>query len=232
MANEQILIADDDPEITRLVRSYLEQAGYRVVVAKHGAEAWQMIRHTKPDLLVLDVMMPHKDGWEVTRMVRGEAKSADLPILMLTARIDDLDKIIGLELGADDYLTKPFNPRELVARVRALLRRSRPINSQNSVRIGELELNPQQRIVTRNDQELDLTPTEFQLLKLFMENPRTTLTRDELLEKALGYQFGGLDRTLDSHIKNLRRKIGDDGRETHYIETVYGVGYRFMEPIR
>ena len=225
----RILVVDDDREIARLLRSYLEQAGYSVKVAHRGEEALHTLRRERPDLLLLDLMLPDRDGWDLTRHIRADENLATLPIIMITARVEDTDKILGLELGADDYITKPFNPREVVARVRAMLRRiQRPARSAGTpvLEVGDLRMDVARREVTLGGQPLELTRTEFNLLRVLMAHPGYVFTRSELMEKALGYSYESLDRTLDSHIKNLRRKIGDDPKRPTYIHTVYGVGYR------
>ncbi|MBK9942396.1 MAG: response regulator transcription factor [Kouleothrix sp.] len=225
--NQRILVVDDDKQIVRLVQSYLEQAGYAVLTAYDGAAALRAIRTERPDLVVLDLMLPDQDGWSITRTVRADTSQADLPIIMLTARIEDTDKIVGLELGADDYIAKPFNPHELVARVRAVLRRASGAPAQSRViELGALRIDLDRHAVTRDNQALDVTPTEFDLLKVLMEYPGHAFTRAELIEKGLGYTYDGLDRGIDSHIKNLRKKIEPDPVNPTYIQTVYGVGYR------
>ena len=226
---QRILVVDDDKQIARLIRSYLEQAGYQVVVAYDGETALHALRRESPDLVVLDLMLPDRDGWDVTRTVRSDPALAATPIIMVTARVEDTDKIIGLELGADDYITKPFNPRELVSRVRAILRRTsgQPVLATTVLESGALRLDPDQHEARLDGQPLDLTPTEFDLLRTLMENQGHAFTRAELIEQALGYTYDGLDRTVDSHIKNLRRKIEVDPANPIYIQTVYGVGYRF-----
>jgi two-component system alkaline phosphatase synthesis response regulator PhoP len=229
----QILVVDDDREIVRLVRAYLEKAGYFVLTAFDGETALHTLRREQPDLLVLDLMLPDRDGWDLTRLIRKDGQLSNTPILMLTARVEDSDKIIGLEIGADDYVTKPFNPREVVARVRALLRRSQPgsgnANSQ-VMQVGKLLLDIGGRDLLVNGEPVQLTPSEFELLQLLITSPGYVFTRDELLEKALGYAYEGMGRTLDSHIKNLRRKIEPDPKNPTYIQTVYGVGYKLIEP--
>ncbi len=225
--SQRILVVDDDKQIVRLVKTYLEEAGYNVLTSLDGEDALRVIRHERPDLIVLDIQLPKQDGWEITRRLRAEELFAHVPILMLTARVEDMDKILGLELGADDYLTKPFNPREVVARVRAILRRSQtPPSAARILQHGGLRLDLDQHRLTLDGQPIELTPTEFALLKTFMENPRHAFTRSELIEKSMGYAYEGLDRTLDSHIKNLRKKIEVDVSAPRYIETVFGVGYR------
>ena len=227
---QRILVVDDDKSIIKVVRAYLEQSGYQVLTAADGEAALHMLRHERPDLVVLDVMMPNRDGWEVTRIVRGDKVLAATPIIMLTARVEDTDKIVGLELGADDYITKPFNAREVVARVNALLRRTRldqlASAAPHVLVSGGLRLDLDGHTLTVNGQPVELTRTEFNLLETFMQNPGFTLTRDDLLEKALGYAYEGLGRALDTHIRNLRRKIEAEPDAPTYIQTVYGVGYR------
>ena len=227
----RVLIVDDDKQIVRVVRAYLEREGFDVQYAYDGETALHIIRRERPDLVVLDLLLPGRDGWEITRIMRGDEALASIPIIMLTARVEDTDKIVGLELGADDYITKPFNPREVVARVRAVLRRAGGVYAQRPsiLQVRDLVLDLDRYEVTRQGQRLDLTPTEFALLRAFMENPGHAFTRMELIEKALGYAYEGMDRTIDSHIKNLRRKIEPDPKHPTYIETVYGVGYRLRE---
>jgi len=230
----RILVVDDDREIVRLVKSYLERAGYSVITAYNGEGALHALRRERPDLLVLDLMLPDRDGWDLTRLIRSDKTLTDTPIIMLTARVDDSDKIVGLEIGADDYITKPFNPREVVARVRALLRRSQRgsgLPAQQILQVGWLILDLGRRELMVDGEPVELTPSEFELIRVLMENPGYAFTRDELLEKSLGYSYEGLGRTLDSHIKNLRRKIEPDPRSPVYIQTIYGVGYKLVESI-
>jgi two-component system alkaline phosphatase synthesis response regulator PhoP len=223
----RILVVDDDQKIVRLVRSYLEQANFQVLTANDGETALHVIRRDRPDLVVLDLMLPDRDGWEITRLVRSDPTLAKLPIIMLTARVEDTDRIVGLELGADDYVAKPFNPRELVARVRAVLRRSSDSPAAPPVRqVGQLTLDLERHQATVNHEPLELTPTEFDLLKFMLESPGRAFTRLELIEKGLGYAYAGMERTIDAHIKNLRKKIGVEADDPAYIETIYGVGYR------
>lgn len=230
---QRILVVDDDKSIVKILQGYLSQAGFQVITAYDGEKAVYWLRQEKPDLMILDLMMPVRDGWDVTRLVRNDPKLAAIPIIMLTARVEDVEKIIGLESGADDYITKPFNPREVVARVNALLRRSHLNTLQSAIPHilvqGGLRLDLDQHSLLADQQPVELTRTEFNLLQIFMENPGYTLTRDDLLEKAMGYAYEGLGRTLDTHIRNLRRKIEPDPENPKYIQTVYGVGYRFMK---
>ena len=229
---ERILVVDDDRDIVRLVRSYLEKAGYQVVTAYDGETAIHMLRREQPHLLILDLMLPDRDGWDVARLVRSDSQLAATPIIMLTARVEDSDKIVGLEIGADDYITKPFNPREVVARVRALLRRSQLQQGSpvpKILQVGNLHLDVGKRELTLQGESIDLTPSEFELIKVLMVNPEFVITRDELAEKALGYSSEGMGRTLDSHIKNLRRKIDRNPKAPSYIQTVHGIGYRLKD---
>jgi two-component system, OmpR family, alkaline phosphatase synthesis response regulator PhoP len=233
MEKQRILIVDDDREILRLVRSYLEQAGYMTLVAGDGETALQSVRSERPDLILLDLTLPKRSGWEITRIIRSDETLAGIPIIMLTARVEDVDKILGLELGADDYITKPFNLREVVARVNALLRRSRSQNHPSSyqeIRTGQLRIDIARHEVWCGDRLIELTPTEFNLLRLLAENPGIVYTRSELVQKGMGYEYAGLDRTLDSHIKNLRQKIEINPKKPAYIQTIYGIGYRFTVP--
>ena len=223
---QRILVVDDDREIVRLARAYLEQSGYQVLVAYDGETALHILRRESPDLVILDLMLPDRNGLDVTQTVRRDASLAAMPVIMLTARVDDQDKIVGLELGADDYVTKPFNPSELMARIRAVLRRAQGVPTPPKVlRAGELVIDPDSYQVEVQDQPVHLTPTEFGLLRALAENPGHTLTRLELIEKGLGYSYEGLERTVDSHIKNLRKKLEESGG-ADLIETVFGVGYR------
>jgi two-component system alkaline phosphatase synthesis response regulator PhoP len=229
---ERILVVDDDRDIVRLVRSYLEKAGYQILTAHDGETALRVLQSEKPQLLILDLMLPDRDGWDVARMVRSDPQLAATPIIMLTARIEDNDKIVGLEIGADDYITKPFNPREVVARVRALLRRTQlqqdaPLPMR--LRVGELILDIGKREFIKEGVLIDLTPSEFELLRVLMQNPGFVITRDELADKALGYGSEGIGRTLDSHIKNLRRKVDPSETEESFIQTVHGIGYRLRD---
>jgi len=219
-----ILVVDDEPQIVHLVRAYLEQAGFRVVTASDGEQALTVARHEKPDLVLLDVLMPRMDGLEFTRRIRRER---DVPIVMLTARAEETDRVVGLELGADDYVTKPFSPRELVARVRAVLRRARaPAEATPVLRAGSLALDRLSHVVSVSDQPVELTPTEFGILETLMTTPGRVFSRAELLEATQGVAFEAYERTVDAHIKNLRHKIEPDPARPRYVITVRGVGYR------
>jgi len=222
---QRILVVDDDKEVVRLMRAYLEQAGYEVLVAYDGESAVHNLRSEKPDLLLLDLMLPDRDGWDITRLVRSDPALAHTPIIMLTARVGDTDKIIGLEIGADDYVTKPYNPQEVVARVRARLR-SPGARLPQLLRAGGLEMDVDRREVRVDGRGVELTPTEFNLLHVLLSRAGNVLTRSELVSKGLGVDYEGLERTLDSHMRNLRHKIEPDSGQPTYIHTVYGVGYR------
>jgi DNA-binding response OmpR family regulator len=222
--SQTILVVDDELQIVRLVRAYLEEAGFRVVTASDGQEALYIARHEKPDLVVLDILMPQMDGLEFTRRIRRER---NVPIIMLTARAEETDRIVGLELGVDDYVTKPFSPREVVARVRAVLRRAQPQpDSPPILRVGSLTLDRASHIVTASGQPVDLTPTEFGILETLMTTPGRVFSRGQLLEAVQGIAFEAYERTVDAHIKNLRRKLESDPAHPRYILTVRGVGYR------
>jgi two-component system alkaline phosphatase synthesis response regulator PhoP len=228
---QPILVVDDDKELVRVVRAYLEKAGFSVLAAYDGETALHILRHDHPALVVLDLMLPDRDGWDITRLVRSDLTLAKTPIIMLTARVEDTDKIVGLELGADDYITKPFNPREVVARVRAVLRRSHDmVKPHRLLQLADLLLDLDRREVMLKGQPIELTVTEFNLLKVLMENPGYAYTRSELIEQAMGYEYDGSERTLDSHMRNLRRKIEPNPGQVTYIQTVYGIGYRLVGP--
>jgi DNA-binding response OmpR family regulator len=222
-----ILVVDDEKRLVSLIETYLKQEGFRVLTAYDGQQALEITRREQPDLIILDIMMPEMDGYEFMRQHR---RQADTPIILLTARVDDEERVIGLESGADDYLTKPFRPRELVARVRAVLRRAaRPVQTAEVLSVGDLILNRSERTVQLNHRSLDLTPSEFDILAALMSNPGRVFSRLDLLDILQGVRYEGYERTIDTHIKNLRAKLGDDPRQPRYIETVYGIGYRFSK---
>lgn len=232
MARATILVVDDERNIRNLLRMYLEQDGFQVEESTEGTAALQRLeRAPYPDLVILDLMLPGLDGWEVCRRIRRGSR-AQLPILMLTARDDDIDKILGLELGADDYVTKPFNPREVVARVKAILRRSpqeTPVEGgteETVIRLGSLVLDPRRRRVTIEESEIELRRKEFDLLATMLRQPDIVLSREQLLEQVWGYEYFGKTRTVDVHIASLRRKLQGSTVE---IETVTGIGYRLRE---
>ena len=228
--NRTILVVDDEPRIVELARDYLEHAGFDVVTAADGPSGLAAARDKAPDLVVLDLGLPGLDGLDVTRQLRQGQSTAALPIVMLTARDDELDKLLGLELGADDYLTKPFSPRELVARVKAVLRRAdRPVGAGDVIRVGDLELDVPRMRTQVAGTSVDLTPTEFTLLATLARQPGRIFTRSQLLDALHGVAFESYERAIDSHIKNLRRKLEPDPRQPRYVLTVYGVGYRLAD---
>ncbi len=218
----KILIVDDEPQIVEICRDYLKAAGYDALTAKDGAQALQLARREKPDLIVLDLMLPEMDGLDVTRALRRES---DVPIIMLTARVEETDKLIGLELGADDYVTKPFSPRELVARVKVVLRRVGVDSSAEVIRVGDVFLNRAHYQVQIKTRTVTLTPTEFEILAALMSQPGRIFSRSQLLNAAHGVAFESYERAIDSHIRNLRRKLEPDD----LIITVHGVGYKFED---
>ena len=228
MAGETILVVDDEPKIVRTVRAYLENAGFVVVTAEDGQTALTTFRHERPSLVILDLGLPRLDGLDVARAIR---KDTDVPLIMLTARVEETDRLIGLELGADDYVTKPFSPRELVARVRAVLRRTGtgPERAPAPVISGEVTIDLERRRVSIGGRTVDLSPTEFDLLTVLARHPGRVFTRLELLDRVQGYAYEGYERTVDAHVKNLRQKIEPNPKEPQYVLTVYGVGYRFRE---
>ena len=221
---KKILVVDDEPKIAEICQDYLNAAGYDVVTAMTGPDGLSAARREKPDLVVLDLMLPEMDGLDVCRTLRRES---DIPIIMLTARVEETDKLIGLELGADDYITKPFSPRELVARVRVVLRRMSGDPTSDVIRAGEVTLDRTRYEVNLRDQTISLTPTEFEIFATLMSQPGRIFSRAQLLKAVHGVAFESYERAIDSHIRNLRRKLeADDGRST-YIVTVHGVGYKF-----
>ena len=228
MSGETILVVDDEPKLVKTIQAYLENAGFRVVTASDGQMALTVYRHEKPGLVILDLGLPGMDGLDVARALRRES---NVPIIMLTARVDETDKLIGLELGADDYVTKPFSPREVVARVRAVLRRTGGEREQAPAPIvaGDVYVDLERRQATVGGKQVDLTPTEFDLLVVLARHPGRVFSRLELLDRVQGYAFEGYERTVDAHIKNLRSKIEPNPKDPRYVLTVYGVGYRFRE---
>lgn len=222
-----ILVVDDEPKIVQLARDYLEQAGFRVASASDGREALASFRAGSPDLIVLDLGLPHVDGLDVARAIR---KTSNVPIVMLTGRADESDRVAGLELGADDYVAKPFSPKELVARVRAVLRRSEIASAPaDIVRAGDVTLDVPRMAVRVRGRAVELTPTEFQLLLALARAPGRVFTRAQLLDAVHGVAFESYERAIDAHVKNIRRKLEADPREPRYLLTVHGVGYRFAE---
>jgi two-component system alkaline phosphatase synthesis response regulator PhoP len=220
-----ILVVDDEERLLSLLKAYLEQEGFRVVTADSGRTALFQTRYEKPDLIVLDIMMPEMDGYEFMRL---HSRESDTPIILLTARVEESDKVVGLELGADDYVTKPFSPRELTARIRAVLRRAgKSAPKAEVLRAAGITVDRAGRMVKTGDRIIDLTPSEFDLLATLIGTPGRVFSRLELLDRLQGTAFEGYERTIDVHIKNLRAKIEPDPRSPRYIETVYGAGYRF-----
>jgi DNA-binding response OmpR family regulator len=220
-----IMVVDDKANMRAMVRDYLTEENFNVVVAENGKQALYTARHEKPDLILLDIMMPQMDGYEFLRVYRKEQNT---PVIMITARMEESDKVLGLELGADDYIIKPFGMRELVARIRAVLRRTGyDLSEEESLHVGEVYLNKGSHEVRVNDTPISLTPSEFELLAFLMTTPGRVFSRLDLLEKLQGTTFEGVARTIDVHIRNLRTKIEPDPTHPRYVETVFGVGYRF-----
>jgi len=224
MAGKRVLVVDDDTKTVELVKLYLNRDGYRVLTAYDGAEALRLARESHPDLIILDLMLPGINGLEVCRTLRDES---DVPIIMLTAKTTDEDKLTGMGLGADDYVTKPFSPRELAARVRTVLRRLPGERGPDEIKYGQLTVNFFRHEAFLAGRLLNLTEAEFRLLGVLIKEPGRVFSRAQLIEKALGYDFGGFDRTIDVHILNLRRKLEPDPNRPSYIKTVYGAGYKF-----
>jgi len=233
MPGQRILVVDDEAKIVRIVRAYLERDGYRVLVAGDGQAALDLVRGERPSLVILDLMLPQVSGWDVCRALRREAATATLPIIMLTARDEAADRIVGLELGADDYVVKPFDPNELVARVHAVLRRATGEVGGGTARVlrhGTLAIDLDRHEVRRDGETLALTPTEFEILVTLVAHPGRVFSRQQLLDAVQGAAFEGFERTIDSHMKNLRRKLEPDPRRPQYVRTVFGVGYTFDAP--
>ncbi|HWR44848.1 response regulator transcription factor [Sporomusa sp.] len=222
----KVLVVDDDEKILKVLTTYLEKEGYTVITAKDGLEAVDKARKLEPDIILLDVMLPSLDGWEVCKEIR---RTSTVPIIMLTARDAETDRIIGLELGADDYVVKPFSPKEVIARIRAIFRRLQPAERESGecvIQFGGLVLNKNNHSVTLTGTPIEVTPTEYKLLELLLAHPGQVFSRLQLVENIQGYAFEGYERTMDSHIKNLRKKLNASPGEPHYIKTIYGVGYK------
>jgi len=227
--NELILVVDDEPKIVKLARDYLEQSGFRVMTADDGITALAVAHHERPDLIVLDLKLPGMDGLDVCRTLRRES---DVPIIMLTARVEEADRLVGLELGADDYITKPFSPRELVARVRAVLRRVKgDVRQSGLILAADLEIDLNGRKVTRKDETITLTRSEFNLLVTLAQHPGQAFTREQLLTRLYDVAYDSYARSIDAHIKNLRQKLEINPGEPHYILTVFGIGYKFSDEV-
>lgn len=225
MALNSVLIVDDDVKLLNLLTAYFKKAGFVTYTASDGATALQDVRLRKPDIIVLDLMLPGLDGWEVCRKIR---RDNDVPIIMLTARDEESDRLVGLEIGADDYVTKPFSPKEVVARAKVILRRTRKETVQHEViQVGNLTIDIERYRVVRGDKSIDLTPTEFKILGILATNADKVFSRLQIVEQTQGYTFEGYERTIDAHIKNLRRKLEENPKEPQYIQTVYGIGYKF-----
>ena len=228
MANEKILVVDDEENIAELISYNLTSNGYKVIIANNGNDAVKLAVEEKPKLILLDLMIPGKDGYDVCKEIRSNSEIRNTPIIMLTAKSEELDKILGLELGADDYITKPFSVRELLARVKAVLRRFSISEPENNILVfGNLTADFDKREILVNDKKLDLTLKEFELLEILIRNKGKILTRDTLLDKIWGYEYIGETRTVDVHIRYLRKKIELDDKNPKLIETIRGVGYRF-----
>lgn len=231
MAGEKILVVDDEIHIVELIKYNLETNGYKVYTAHDGKEALKTAEEKSVDLIILDLMMPEMDGLETCKALKRKENTDGIPIIMLTAKGEEFDKILGLELGADDYITKPFSVRELIARVKVVLRRSvSDSDDEDAVSIGPLVIDTSKHEVLKNGERLDLTLKEFELLKLLITNKGKVLTRDSLLDRIWGYEYYGETRTVDVHIRHLRQKIEDDDKNPQYIETIRGIGYRFNNP--
>jgi DNA-binding response OmpR family regulator len=226
MAGKRVLVVDDDVKTVELVKLYLKRDGYQVLTAYEGIEALRLARESHPDLIVLDLMLPGIDGLKICRVLRDES---DVPIIMLTARTTEQDRLTGLDLGADDYVSKPFSPKELAARVRAVLRRLPEERGPAEIKHGELTVNFLKHEASLAGKLLDITPIEFKLLRVLVKEPGRVFSRAQLIEKSLGYDFDSFDRTIDVHILNLRRKLEPDPIHPRYIKTVYGVGYKLLE---
>ena len=227
----KVLIIEDEKELANVLKAYLERSGYQVLMAYRGDEGFALWEEQTPDMVLLDLNLPGIDGIDIARKIRQES---DTPLIMVTARVDEVDRLLGLELGADDYITKPFSPREVVARVKAVLRRvgRAPEVPTEVLEIGDLEIDREAHVVRQAGQVIDLTPTEFSLLITMANQPGRAFSRLQLLEAIQGVAYEGYERSIDAHIKNLRAKLGDDSRHPHYIETVFGIGYRFKKDLR
>ena len=225
MAQYSVLLVDDDVKLVQLLQTYFNKDGFITYTANNGLDALQTVRERKPDIIVLDLMLPGLDGWEVCRKIR---KDSDIPIIMLTARDEESDRLVGLEIGADDYVTKPFSPREVVARVKAILRRAhKELVSKEPIKAGGITIDLERHQVINDNQIVELTPTEFKLLEVLASNAGKVFSRLQIVEQTQGYTFEGYERTIDAHIKNLRRKLEPNSKKPSYIQTVYGIGYKF-----
>ncbi|ADL07729.1 response regulator transcription factor [Thermosediminibacter oceani] len=231
MAKEKILVVDDEPNIVELVRFNLENSGFKVITASDGQQALDLVQKEQPDLVILDIMLPGIDGLEVCRIFRRQRATRDIPVILLTAKTEEIDKVLGLEMGADDYITKPFSPRELVARVKAVLRRADKVErSDKIIKAGPITIDVERHEVFVEGERKDFTPKEFELLRLLASNPGKVFSREYLLENIWGYDYLGDTRTVDVHIRHLRQKIERNSDTPQFIETVRGIGYKFNEP--
>lgn len=225
MAQYSVLIVDDDVKLVKLLQTYFEKEGYNTYSANDGLDALQMVRERKLDIIILDLMLPGLDGLNVCRKIR---KDNDIPIIMLTARDEESDRLIGLEIGADDYVTKPFSPKEVIARAKAILRRAnKEVVGREPIQAGTLIIDLERHQITKDGQIVDVTPTEFKIMELLAGNAGKVYSRLQIVQQIQGYSFEGYERTIDAHIKNLRRKIEINSKEPQYIQTVYGIGYKF-----
>lgn len=225
MALYSVLIVDDDVKLVKLLQTYFDKAGFITYTANDGLDALQAVREKKPDIMVLDLMLPSLDGWGLCKKIRHDN---DLPIIMLTARDEESDRLVGLEIGADDYVTKPFSPKEVVARAKAILRRThQAVVRHDPIRAGSFSIDLERHEVTQNHQLIELTPTEFKILELLIANVGKVFSRLQIVEQTQGYTFEGYERTIDAHVKNLRRKLELNPKCPKYIQTVYGIGYKF-----
>lgn len=227
MADEKILVVDDEDNILELLRFNLENSGYKVLTAQNGIDALRIAKTEVPDLILLDLMLPGMDGYDVCKEIRRDDNISSTPIIMITAKGEELDKILGLELGADDYITKPFSVRELKARLKAVLRRTTIQQIDKSYRFGNISIDFDKHEVMKNDEKIELTLKEFELLEILIKNKGRVMTRDFLLDKIWGYEYIGESRTVDVHIRHLRQKVEEDDKNPQYIETIRGIGYRF-----
>ncbi|MGH4051340.1 MAG: response regulator [Clostridium sp.] len=227
MAEEKILVVDDEEHIQELIKFNLEKSGYKVICTDNGIDAIKIAKEQLPQIMLLDLMLPGMDGLDVCKEIRKDSNMLNMPIIMITAKGEEIDKIIGLELGADDYITKPFSVRELVARIKAILRRSNLTLVENIFKFGNLIIDFGKHEVTKSENKIDLTLKEFELLQILIKNKGRVMTRDFLLDKIWGYEYVGETRTVDVHIRHLRQKIEDDDKNPVYIQTIRGIGYRF-----
>ncbi|MCH3964066.1 MAG: response regulator transcription factor [Clostridium sp.] len=227
MSEEKILVVDDEEHICELIKFNLEKSGYKVITSTDGLDAIKKVRDERPKLILLDVMLPEMDGYDVCKEIRKDSSISSIPIIMITAKGEEFDKVLGLELGADDYITKPFSVRELVARVKALLRRTNVNDNNNYYVFGDLKINFDKHEILRSDKKVELTLKEFELLQILVKNKGRVVTRDCLLDRVWGYEYIGETRTVDVHIRHLRQKIEEDDKKPRFIETIRGIGYRF-----